>query len=77
MSSRLRSVCEFGKNIFSGCDKVLFCKVYDAELSALKWFNIEENLNREKYVQEIERKIKEEKPKTKVFWLNISISIKA
>jgi len=52
VSSRLRSYgSEYGNDIFSSDGEVLFCKVRDVKVSALKRFIVEQHVNREKHTR--------------------------
>lgn len=56
ISSRLHSyVSEYGNDIFSSDGKVLFCKVCNVKVSALKQFTVEQYINRKKHTRGVER----------------------
>jgi len=66
VSNRLSNyVSEYGNDIFSCDGEVLFCKVCDVKVSALKQFTVEQHVNREKHTRGVKRQ-KEEKSKTQL-----------
>lgn len=54
---------------------MLFCKVCNVKVSALKRFTVEQHINREKCTRGIGRQ-KEEKPKTQLLLTDTSITSK-
>jgi len=77
VSSRLHSyVNEYGNNIFSSDGEVLFCKVCNVKVSALKRFTVEQHISREKHTQGVERQKESEKPKTQLLLTDTSITSK-
>lgn len=55
VSNRLHSfVSEFGNDIISSDGDILFCKVCNVKVSALKRFCIEQHVNREKHKRGME-----------------------
>jgi len=77
VSSRLHSyVNEYGNNIFSSDGEVLFCKVCNVKVSALKRFTVEQHISREKHTRGVERQKESEKPKTQLLLTDTSITSK-
>jgi len=77
VSSRLHSyVNEYGNNIFSSDGEVLFCKVCNVKVSALKRFTVEQHISREKHTRGVERQKESVKPKTQLLLTDTSITSK-
>ncbi|KAE9522338.1 hypothetical protein AGLY_017284 [Aphis glycines] len=66
-SARLRNfVKEFGEDIFSCDNAVLFCKVCGIKVSAEKKYNIQQHIARGKHIQQFNIRNQQEKPKSQV-----------
>ncbi|KAL4113004.1 hypothetical protein QTP88_016713 [Uroleucon formosanum] len=77
VSSRLHSyVNKYGNNNFSSDGEVLFCKVRNIKVSALKRFTLEQHISREKHTRGVKRQKESEKPKTQLLLTDTSITSK-
>ncbi|KAL4121178.1 hypothetical protein QTP88_013741 [Uroleucon formosanum] len=66
-SARLRNfVKEFGEDIFSCDNAVLFCKVCGVKVSAEKKYNIQQHITRGKHIQQLNIRNQQEKPKSQL-----------
>ncbi|KAL4123362.1 hypothetical protein QTP88_015558 [Uroleucon formosanum] len=65
--ARLRNfVKEFGEDIFSCDNAVLFCKVCGVKVSAEKKYNIQQHITRDKHIQQLNIRNQQEKPKSQL-----------
>ncbi|KAL4132751.1 hypothetical protein QTP88_009852 [Uroleucon formosanum] len=72
-SARLRNfVKEFGEDIFSCDNAVLFCKVCGVKVSAEKKYNIQQHITRGKHIQQLNIR-KQEKPKSQLLVTGMSM----
>ncbi|KAL4143045.1 hypothetical protein QTP88_005420 [Uroleucon formosanum] len=62
-----------GTIFFSNYGEVLFCKVCNVKVSALKRFTVEQHISREKHTRGVERQKESEKPKTQLLLTDTSI----
>jgi len=66
-SARLRNfVKEFGEDIFSCDNAVLFCKVCGVKVTAEKKYNIQRHIARGKHIQQLNIRNQQEKPKSQL-----------
>ncbi|XP_025408739.1 uncharacterized protein LOC112682378 [Sipha flava] len=73
-SARLRNfVKEFGEDIFSCDNAVLFCKVCGVKESAEKKYNIQQHIARGKHIQQLNIRNQQEKPKSQLLVTGMSM----
>lgn len=66
-------VKEFGEDIFSCDNAVLFCKVCGVKVSAEKKYNIQQHIARGKHIQQLNIRNQQEKPKSQVLVTGMSM----